>query len=358
MNRFILLPLTACLLLSTIGPASAQAGAAPSHASAPSAIPMVLVNYRHYDFVPGETIVFADDLAATADGQFPPHWELLKGHAEVNRKAGQPALALTEGSPSSVAPRIKSKRYLGSQFNIEYDTIMESGATPLLLQFDGGHHAATLTVTPAAAIFDNGDGLRLAAPLPEFIANDRYIGGWRHIAIAVKDKRLKLYVDQFPMLDIPDIKSAPVSLSMVANPVAGKPVLFRDLRITSGESLHLAGEKFTGATIVTHGINFENDTTTLRPESMGTLTQIGTLLKDNPDLRFEIDTFTGSSGDPAHDLLLSQQRADVLRAEFANLGIAPGRLVAKGLGQARPLAPDDTPEGKAANCRVEFVKLN
>ena len=48
--------------------------------------------------------------------------------------------------------------------------------------------------------------------------------------------------------------------------------------------MNMVGQKFTDAKIVTHGINFDIDKATIRPESMGTLNQIKRILTDNPDL--------------------------------------------------------------------------
>ena len=135
------------------------------------------------------------------------------------------------------------------------------------------------------------------------------------------------------------------------------PIVFRNVRVASGGGMNMVGKKFTDAKIVTHGINFDVDKATLRPESMGTINQIKQVLNDNPDLKFEIDGYTDSSGVAAHNLALSQQRADAVKAELIALGIAPDRLTAKGYGDAKPIADNATPEGKANNRRVEFVKM-
>src|ERR1700722_13860687 len=121
--------------------------------------------------------------------------------------------------------------------------------------------------------------------------------------------------------------------------------------------MNMIGQKFTDAKIVTHGINFDVDKATLRPESMGTLNQIKRILTDNPDLEFEIDGHTDNSGAGANNIILSQHGADVVKDQLVTMGIDAPRLTTKGFGDTKPMTTNDTPEGKANNRRVEFVRV-
>src|SRR6185437_11424193 len=139
---------------------------------------------------------------------------------------------------------------------------------------------------------------------------------------------------------------------------AEHPIVFRNFRLAQGGNMNMIGQKFTDAKIVTHGINFDVDKATLRPESMGTLNMIVAILKNNPDVKFEIDGHTDNSGDPAHNLQLSQERADAVKAQLVTMGIDASRLTTKGFGSTVPIADNSTPEGRANNRRVEFVRNN
>jgi len=90
---------------------------------------------------------------------------------------------------------------------------------------------------------------------------------------------------------------------------------------------------------------------------MGTLNMIVGVLKSNPDLKFEIDGHTDNTGDAAHNMTLSQQRADAVKTQLVKMGIDGGRLSTKGFGDTKPISDNSTPEGRANNRRVEFVRM-
>src|SRR4029079_12109552 len=128
-------------------------------------------------------------------------------------------------------------------------------------------------------------------------------------------------------------------------------------RLASGGNMNMIGKKFTESKIVTHGINFDIDKATIKPESMGTLNMIVQVMKDNPDLKFEVDGHTDNSGAAQHNLSLSQQRAAAVKEQLVKMGIDASRLTTKGFGDSKPISDNTSLEVKANNRRVEFVKL-
>jgi outer membrane protein OmpA-like peptidoglycan-associated protein len=96
---------------------------------------------------------------------------------------------------------------------------------------------------------------------------------------------------------------------------------------------------------------------TIKPPSMGTLSQIAKLLKDNPALKLEVGGHTDADGDAAKNLTLSQARADAVKQALVDAGIDAARLTTKGYGATKPVDVNTTLEGKANNRRVEFTKI-
>lgn len=77
-----------------------------------------------------------------------------------------------------------------------------------------------------------------------------------------------------------------------------------------------------------------------------------------PDLRLEVGGHTDDVGPDDQNLALSDARARAVVAYLASKGIDPARLTPKGYGEAAPLVPNDTPETRARNRRIEFKILN
>jgi outer membrane protein OmpA-like peptidoglycan-associated protein len=107
-----------------------------------------------------------------------------------------------------------------------------------------------------------------------------------------------------------------------------------------------------------YGILFDVDKADIKSASAPTLEQVAKLLKDDPALKLEVAGHTDSTGDKDHNAKLSDDRADaVVQSLVKTYGIDAARLQAKGYGDSKPVAPNDTEDGRAKNRRVELRKI-
>jgi OOP family OmpA-OmpF porin len=110
--------------------------------------------------------------------------------------------------------------------------------------------------------------------------------------------------------------------------------------------------------VALHGINFETGKASITPDSAETLQQIADLLSRNGGWKLRIEGHTDDVGKAGDNLVLSRKRAEAVRDWLvANAKIAAARLDTKGLGDSKPVAANDSDEGRAKNRRVELVKI-
>jgi outer membrane protein OmpA-like peptidoglycan-associated protein len=88
------------------------------------------------------------------------------------------------------------------------------------------------------------------------------------------------------------------------------------------------------------------------------LRDVAAAMKADPAMRLEIEGHTDMSGPADKNLVLSQARADIVKAFLVELGVDPQRLVAKGYGETRPVNDNKTLEKRAYNRRVQFQRLD
>jgi outer membrane protein OmpA-like peptidoglycan-associated protein len=114
----------------------------------------------------------------------------------------------------------------------------------------------------------------------------------------------------------------------------------------------------TEGKFVSYGIYFDSGKSIVKAESYGTLKEIAKILNENPDLKIKIIGHTDADGDEKSNLSLSQARATAVKdALVKDFKIDEQRVETDGLGESKPVSTNDTPENKAKNRRVEFIKL-
>jgi outer membrane protein OmpA-like peptidoglycan-associated protein len=100
-------------------------------------------------------------------------------------------------------------------------------------------------------------------------------------------------------------------------------------------------------------IPFGNDTNELPPQSLAKLNELAKYLLHKTELDIVIKGYTDSIGRNEYNRNLSAFRANVVKSYLSGKGVNPARMRAMGMGDAAPQMPNTTPEGRAANRRVE-----
>jgi OmpA-OmpF porin, OOP family len=103
-------------------------------------------------------------------------------------------------------------------------------------------------------------------------------------------------------------------------------------------------------------INFDTGKSAIKPESMTIIEQIVGMMKSNPELKVNIEGHTDNVGSPASNKILSEERAKSVVSAIVSKGINIDRLSSSGYGQDKPIADNNTDEGRARNRRVELVR--
>lgn len=112
-----------------------------------------------------------------------------------------------------------------------------------------------------------------------------------------------------------------------------------------------------GKIIPLKNIYFEFDKDELMPRSFVELNKLLKIMRDNPKLSIRIIGHTDALGNDAYNQALSQRRAQAVVNFLTENKVSKSRLFARGDGESRPIATNDTDEGRAENRRVEFAVI-
>jgi outer membrane protein OmpA-like peptidoglycan-associated protein len=109
--------------------------------------------------------------------------------------------------------------------------------------------------------------------------------------------------------------------------------------------------------VAVYGVYFDIDKSDVKPESKAALGEMAKLLQQNPQLKVFVVGHTDNQGALAHNVELSQKRADaVIKTLATDYKVDARRLAAKGVASYAPVASNDAEAGREKNRRVELVK--
>jgi OOP family OmpA-OmpF porin len=315
--------------------------------------------YTKFDFIPGDKVIFYDDLSGEEIGEFPSRWRLDNGVFEIAKQGNKNYILCTDGG--TIRPKIVTGP-LPPKYTIEMEFYTKGGDAK-------GHwfHIKWYNdQDEEIGVFSmkNNDNTHLSL-MGKDLANKELsaplTGGIHTMRIMATQSTMKCYIDNERVANVPAVEGfTPIDIGVYMDPwkdETNNPMLIGTFRYAQGgktmrEQLDESGR------IVTHGILFDSGSAKIKGESYQTLKEIGQLLTDDPKLRISIEGHTDSDGADDYNMDLSKRRAAAVRDYLiANYKIAGDRLESKGWGESKPIDKNDTPEGKANNRRVELVKL-
>lgn len=329
----------------------------------------VLKPWSKYDFVPGDIVIFEDNLEGEQNGEFPSQWDLVDGYVENAIFGDETVIRFPiENSGATITPLMKKEGdYLPEKFTIEFDMYLSDRTSKYrLFLWDKRKSSREPTELGNIGVIEVGydqgasyDGGKMSKELPE--QSQKEYPHWRHVAISFNIRALKVYVDQDRLIMIPNVQGNPSAISIWGSTYDFKqtgnfPTLIKNIKIAEG-AVPLYDRFKTDGKIVTNGIKFDSGKATLKPESMGVINQIAKMMQQYPDINLSVQGHTDSDGDGAMNKQLSEQRANTVMEKMIEMGISSDRLGTMGFGEDVPITDNTTPEGKANNRRVEFVKM-
>jgi OOP family OmpA-OmpF porin len=334
-----------------------------------------LESYTKYDFVPGDQVLLFEDFTQDEIGDFPGLWT-TNGSGEVRNLNNYPGNWFCMNARDKSYCLMKDL-VLPENFIFEFDVVpadnedyenhcsfyfslynndgdyMNASSYP---EGEGGVHVTCREsgwevvgyTDQANSAQDGGSEL---APLDLNKSN--------HVIVWVQKRRLRIYHKGQKVIDLPTILPQVINYNRLrfSNWSGSGTPYITNLRFTTAKP-DLRSKLLTEGKLVSYGIYFDVNKDVVKPESYGTLKEIAKVLTENPDVKIKIVGHTDGDGDAAKNLDLSKRRAASVKAELEKtFSIDGSRIETDGAGETQPVAGNDTPENKAKNRRVEFLKL-
>jgi len=302
------------------------------------------------EFIPGERTIFFDDFSDVGADGIPPHWPVREGKLELRLKEGAPLEIYAPDNVSLTSPAL----VVPANFTFEAEF---TGGGVMEWNFRNGK-----IIVLTAVVHADTDAKIVSVQI--LAADGGALGSGKISAdtskpiefeLLAQQRKMGAYLNGQRMIDVNEFQFSAI------NHFDEVEAKFRDVSIEKVRVAETAPDFTstidTSGKFVTHGIEFDPNSDRMKPESAAVLKEIAAALAKDPQLKLEIDAYTDSSGDAAHATELSKLRALAVQSVLVTqFGIAAARLTTNGFGAAKPIGSNGTPEGRAENRRIEFVK--
>jgi outer membrane protein OmpA-like peptidoglycan-associated protein len=356
--------------------------------TAPAAEPAFEV-YSKFDFIPGDKIIAYDDFSKDDVGDFPVTWNTNSSGEVVTSSTHPGHWLMVRKQGKFILDYIKS---LPDNFTFEYDVISNdqfSYHSPVLsLYFVSGNNGkgvfefgfipwekrsgVKIGVHPTNAYSNGGiayaenyeDGTGAITNKINTTQFNSLTGKTKlHVSIWRQKQRLRVYLNEEKVYDLPRAFPAAKMYSTVLFEIAGEMNNDKDRYLVGNIKFSIGApdtrsKLITEGKFVTTGILFDVNSDEIKPASYGVLKDIAGVLSENQSVKVKIVGHTDADGSDADNLTLSKRRSEsvknILIKEFE---IEASRLETDGKGESQPVDKNETSEAKANNRRVEFIKL-
>ena len=339
-----------------------------------------------YDFVQGEKVVAFEDFSSTEIGDFPERWN-TNATAEVVTVDKKEGKWMKFNKQAVFHPEFIKD--LPENFTLEFDVAINNdwGGSAFVLNIANfknpndyqyyyhyvswqGTHAVHLELMPGLDNRSKASSRMLAAKDGNYTVNNTIefntwnsgINNFAHVAIWRQKTRLRVYVNGEKIWDVPrafDSESKYNAITFAADDSYKEAdfYLLGNIRLAIGAP-DTRNKLITEGKFSTTGIRFNVNSDKLTPDSYGVLKELAAALKENADVKIKIIGHTDSDGDDKANMDLSKRRAEAVKTALSSeFGIDDGRMQTEGKGESQPVGENKSPEGKAQNRRVEFIKL-
>ncbi|SEN72469.1 OmpA family protein [bacterium A37T11] len=347
--------------------------------------------YTKYDFVPGDSILYATDFVLDNVGELPAGWNSSSNGVVV--ESTSPAGKWLQLNQGIFLAGIQNNTF-GKNYSVEFDVLLDvtsksgyylppiyygalgsgklEATNNVFLKEPHVNNAFEFKIEPKENIpsvftlksFEEGrETFNSESKRLEFFAGT--LRKVAHYAISVQNTRLRMWINEVKVIDVPKAVNVHVPINQLYFKTENTGgfgegsyrYLISNLKVATGFRDNRS-KLISEGKLVTTGILFDVNSAEIKPQSYAVIKEIATILKEHGDLKISIIGHTDADGNADANLVLSEKRAaaikDFLAKEFA---IDGSRLTTVGKGASQPIADNKTSTGKAANRRVEFVKL-